>query len=101
MLCRLAASSIVYTDTFMAIIEGKRLSQLRMHDDHHSGFCSRSFNLSLRLTPFQATDHIGFFPPLTQKGDVIAILDGCALPAVLRKFGDHYNFVGLSYIWGR
>ncbi|KAB2104030.1 hypothetical protein AG0111_0g7902 [Alternaria gaisen] len=50
---------------------------------------------------------VGFGPPLTEKGDVIAILYGGSVPVILRPTesspGDHlgYRFVGEAYIYGK
>ncbi|KAH7092179.1 heterokaryon incompatibility protein-domain-containing protein [Paraphoma chrysanthemicola] len=38
--------------------------------------------------------HCGLFPPLIQKGDTLAILEGYSLPVVLRRSGESYVFVG-------
>ena len=43
---------------------------------------------------------VGIFPPLIQKDDVVCILKGFSLPAVLRKSEDHYTFVGGCCIQG-
>jgi hypothetical protein len=40
---------------------------------------------------------IGLCPPRVQLGDVVAMLQGCTNPVVLRKIGHHYNIVGVSY----
>jgi hypothetical protein len=56
------------------------------------------------------SDHdelVGFGPPKTEKGDVIAILYGCSVPVILRptesSSGEHlgYRFVGEAYIYGK
>lgn len=52
-------------------------------------------------------DHVvGFAPPKTENGDVIAILYGCSVPVILRPTYpatgvDEYLFVGEAYIYGK
>ena len=49
---------------------------------------------------------VGFGPPKTEKGDVIAILYGCSVPVILRPCLDasgdstQYLFIGEAYIYG-
>ncbi|CAN9174373.1 unnamed protein product [Alternaria sp. RS040] len=42
--------------------------------------------------------YFGLCPPLTEKGDIIAVLCGCSNPVVLRKMGDRYSHVGVCYV---
>jgi hypothetical protein len=49
---------------------------------------------------------VGFAPPKTEYGDVIAILYGCSVPVILRPTYpatgvDEYLFVGEAYIYGK
>jgi len=56
---------------------------------------------------FEHDELVGFGPPRTEKGDVIAILYGCSVPVILRPTqngsGEHlgYLFVGEAYIYGK
>ena len=51
------------------------------------------------LRPFETKEgYFGLCPPLTGKGDIIAVLCGCSNPVVLRKMGDHYSHVGVCYV---
>jgi hypothetical protein len=51
------------------------------------------------LRPFETKEgYFGLCPPLTEKGDIIAVLCGCSNPVVLRKMGDHYSHVGVCYV---
>ncbi|KAL1794427.1 hypothetical protein ACET3X_007848 [Alternaria dauci] len=49
---------------------------------------------------------VGFGPPKTERGDMLAILYGCSVPVVLRpvanESGEHagYLFVGEAYVYG-
>ncbi|CAN9208353.1 unnamed protein product [Alternaria alternata] len=51
-------------------------------------------------------EFVGFGPPKTEKGDILAILYGCSVPVVLRpvvnELSEHagYLFVGEAYIYG-
>jgi hypothetical protein len=42
--------------------------------------------------------YFGLCPPLTEKGDIVAVLCGCSNPVVLRKMGDHYSHLGVCYV---
>ncbi|KAF2822828.1 HET-domain-containing protein [Ophiobolus disseminans] len=50
---------------------------------------------------------VGFAPPKTEQGDIIAILYGCSVPVILRPTYngdddvDEYQFVGEAYIYGK
>ncbi|CAN9171890.1 unnamed protein product [Alternaria alternata] len=51
------------------------------------------------LRPFETKEgYFGLCPPLTERGDIIAVLCGCSNPVVLRKVGDHYSHVGVCYV---
>ncbi|CAI9629832.1 hypothetical protein GT037_007180 [Alternaria burnsii] len=51
------------------------------------------------LRPFETKEgYFGLCPPLTEEGDIIAVLCGCSHPVVLRKMGDHYSHVGVCYV---
>jgi len=43
---------------------------------------------------------IGLALEETQEGDFVCVLRGCRVPVVLRKEGDHFLFVGDSYVHG-
>lgn len=50
---------------------------------------------------------VGFAPPKTEQGDIIAILYGCSVPVILRPTYngsdniDEFQFVGEAYIYGK
>ncbi|CZR69946.1 uncharacterized protein PAC_19847 [Phialocephala subalpina] len=44
--------------------------------------------------------YVGFAPKLSQRGDIICVLQGCNIPVVLRPCGEIYNLVGECYIHG-
>jgi Heterokaryon incompatibility protein (HET) len=56
-----------------------------------------SYNRRLIIT---SGGWIGLAPAETQEGDFVCVLRGCCVPVVLRKEGDHFLFVGDSYIHG-
>ncbi|KAF1990385.1 HET-domain-containing protein [Aulographum hederae CBS 113979] len=45
-------------------------------------------------------NYLGLFPYGARFGDVVAVLQGCAAPVVLRKCGDGYIFIGAVYVQG-
>ncbi|KAK0515386.1 hypothetical protein JMJ35_002765 [Cladonia borealis] len=44
--------------------------------------------------------YLGLGPTNAQQGDLVCILYGCSVPVIIRKYGQHYRFVGESYIHG-
>jgi hypothetical protein len=75
-----------------------RLELNHISEDSY-GFIEESWRLageSIDRLCLGAVDEcrIGIFPPLVYKDDVVCILKGFSIPAVLRKDGDHYIFVG-------
>ena len=44
--------------------------------------------------------YLGLGPTNAQKGDLVCIFYGCSVPVIIRKYGQHYRFVGESYIHG-
>lgn len=68
----------------------------RMHDTKGSRRMARRLVTTL-------SGKIGIAPAQSQQGDVIAILYGCNVPVVLRRFGsspDTYQFIGECYLHG-
>lgn len=60
-----------------------------------SALCSTVKGLRLART---AVGHFGLFPPLILEDDTIAMINTCSNPAVLRKIGGCYTFVGWCHI---
>lgn len=51
------------------------------------------------LRPFETKEgYLGLCPPLTEEGDIIAVLCGCSNPVVLREIGNQYFHVGVCYV---
>lgn len=44
--------------------------------------------------------YIGIFPPLVEQDDIIWVLNGSAVPVVLRKVGEYYVHVGTCFVPG-
>lgn len=44
--------------------------------------------------------YIGIFPLYVQPGDVVCVMNGLRCPAVLRKVGEYYEFVGTCFVQG-
>lgn len=57
--------------------------------------CSMVEGLRIAQT---VASHFGLFPPRIENGDLIAMINTCTNPAVLRKEGSYYAFVGWCYV---
>lgn len=44
--------------------------------------------------------HFGLASERSEVGDIVCILLGCSVAAVLRQVGEHYMFIGESYVHG-
>jgi hypothetical protein len=44
--------------------------------------------------------HLGLAPIETQENDIVCVLLGGDMPFILRPNGDHYTFVGETYVYG-
>jgi hypothetical protein len=44
--------------------------------------------------------HCGLVPDHAEIGDFICVLLSCDVPVILRQVGDHYAFIGESYVRG-
>ncbi|RDW77857.1 hypothetical protein BP5796_05709 [Coleophoma crateriformis] len=44
--------------------------------------------------------YLGIGPKEMQERDVVAVLDGCRMPVILRRIGDGYCFMGLCFVLG-
>jgi hypothetical protein len=44
--------------------------------------------------------HVGLLPPLAQVGDIVGVIQGFSLPAILRKSGNDHVFVGACHMPG-
>ena len=42
--------------------------------------------------------HLGLAPRFSRPGDLVAILQGCQVPVILRKHEDHYTLIGPSIV---
>jgi hypothetical protein len=60
--------------------------------------CTLMFGRKLLIT---GKGYVGLAPITAQKGDIIAILFGCSMPVILRRYGDKgYKLVGEAYVHG-
>ncbi|KAG4416393.1 hypothetical protein IFR04_010439 [Cadophora malorum] len=50
------------------------------------------------LIAFTRSEVLGLFPPLTQNGDLVAVLNGIDAPVVLRRHADGYQLVGVCRV---
>ena len=47
-----------------------------------------------------STDYIGLAPGDSAVGDLVCVLKGCPMPAVLRQVNDYYIHIGTCYLFG-
>lgn len=70
-------------------------SYLRQLEEAWTELCSLVEALRIACT---SASHLGLFPPRIQNGDVIAMINACTNPAILRKTSNCYAFVGWCYV---
>ncbi|KAM6511811.1 hypothetical protein FALCPG4_016804 [Fusarium falciforme] len=62
-------------------------------------FIQSCFKKTQRLAE-TSLGYVGIFPLHVQSGDVVCVLNGLHCPAVLRKAGEDYRFVGTCFVQG-
>lgn len=81
---------------------GKLFNSTEMNENHEEYLCRAGESIDNQVSAIFSTvnGRIGIGPRNMEERDLVAIVQGCRVPLVLREYGNYYRLVGPAYVSG-